>query len=664
MSPDKDRSLIARQHVQVINNWGLHARPSAAIASVAAKYPDCEITLHSDNNMSASALSVASLLMLEAVKGSMIEVEAHGSENAVNAVNDVVEIIQGGFDEEHRVLKGEGINCGIAIGLAHVLLNEPVDIPHYSITKAKIANERKRLSTARAEIKSEFAKLGNNEEDPQFSEFRQLLMMMLSEECFSKTPSALIRQELVNAEWALKISVDKFTEKFAERSSLIWQSRIDEYNLILKRMIDAMTTDSSKCSSKAKSTHIIITSNIGPAEVIEYHRAGYIGVISSGGSKNSHAAIVARSMGIPSILAIDELNLECIKEDTLLAIDSNTGELHIQPTKETVAELRLKAQTDKPTSRRTLRAGKPPRSLSRDGERIYINANIDFMAEIEAAQNIGAEGVGLFRTEFMFLGKETPPSEDEQFEIYSEVIKKFAPLPITFRTVDIGSDKQAAGLDASASSMGMRAIRYSLANPLMFKQQLRALIRASLLGKIFILLPMVTQEQELTLAHRLLKEAAHELDMKDTKLPDLGVMIEIPGVAYILDSLSKQCEFFSVGTNDLLQYTLAVDRNNSQLIQLSNPCHPGFLALLGQIIRTAVKIKKQITVCGELAADPIMVRFMLALGVRSLSMNPLHIENIRDNLREFRIFSHQQLALELTKCRSSEQAVELLDKFK
>ena len=661
---NKEQHLIARQHVEVVNDWGLHARPAATIASIAAQYHDCEITLRL-SNQSATALSVAAILMLEAVKGSNVEVIAQGSQNAPAAVKDIVKVIQQGFGEQHRVLKGEGISCSIAIGSAHVLLSEPDDIPHYSISNQKIADERKRHRAAVSTVKAEFTRLGVDQVDSQIAEFRQLLLQMLNEECFTKQPAALIRQQLVNAEWALKVCVGKITEQFTDRSNPIWQSRAEEYSLILMRLLSAMAVETPK-SKKTGANRIIVASDIGPAEVIEYHRAGYTGFVSSGGSSSSHAAIVARSMGLPAILAIEKINLEAIEEDMLLAIDSDVGELHILPTKEKIADLRKKARSDKDDSAQPVpRVGSPPLSLSRDGERIHIYANIDFLAEIDIAKQAGAEGVGLFRTEFMSLGQDTPPDEDEQLKIYSEVLHRFAPLPVTFRTLDIGYDKQLSSEhETSSSPLGMRAIRYSLQEPDQFKVQLRALLRASQVGSnMKIMLPMIGHEHELASAYVLLQEAASELGMQDTKLPDLGAMIEIPGTAYIMESLAKQSSFFSVGTNDLLQYTLAVDRNNAKLASLSNPAHPGFLALLGHIIATANQLNISITVCGELASDPTMVRFLVSLGLRELSMNPLQIAPIRENLRSFRIVRHQQIALQVVKCRSTEQAAELLTKF-
>lgn len=649
---------IARRSVEVINDWGLHARPAAAIATEASKY-DSDIVI-SHGKHSANAQSIAALLMLEAVKGTQLEIAADGSD-ADQAIAAIEEIFTSGFGEEYVILTGQGSKAGTVVGTAHVLYDSPDDVLHYAIKKASIPKEYARLAKAIATVKKEYKALTKNSDDPQIVEFQKLLLAMLKEEHVTKLPKTYIKADLINAEWALKISIEEITEQFRKRDEPVWQNRAQEYEQMLDRLIAALRTNRHRRKkSTAGAKQIIVTNNIGPAEVLEYYNAGYIGFVATGGSFNSHAAILARSLGMPAILAIENKALAQISEDAVLGLDSDSSKLHVKPTKDALEELRIQTKQTPKRPRRKVMPAKEAHTVSLDGVNLQVLANIEFVEEIELALRNGAVGIGLFRTEFFFLQKATPPTEEEQFTFYRDIIKKLKKRPVTFRTLDVGHDKMMAVPDADESPLGTRGIRLSLQDPNLFKVQIRAMLRASKYGDISIMLPMIGQVAEFERAYAYFLDAAKELGIKAADLPPLGAMIEIPGTVYILEDLAQKCDFFSIGSNDLIQYTLAVDRNNAQLAELADPWHPGVIALIRQIITKSVDLKVPLTMCGELAADPTMVKLFTALGLRNLSMIPAKMLEIRDTLSNYNIAANTLLADQITSSASMTEIKELV----
>lgn len=657
----KQHSKIARSTVEVINDWGLHARPAAAIAMLASDF-NSEITIN-HGDLSASAQSVAALLMLEAVKGVDLTISAKGLD-ASEAVLKLVELFEQGFGEEHFVLKGQGTNCGTVIGAAHVLYDTPDDVPHYSIPKTKVDKECQRLSRAISEVRKEYNKLGTNkEDDPQVEAFKNLLLAMLQEDHVAKLPTHYIKKHLVNAEWALKLNIEQLTEQFLQRDDPVWQQRAEEYHQLLQRLVANMGSDSKqRARSKPGTRRIVVADSIGPAEVLEYYKAGYAGFVTSSGSFSSHAAILARGLGIAAIVAVDHKALIAIDEDELLALDSDASELHVKPGKEALARLRSQVSKAPKTKVKKTRSKKTniTRTMSRDGIRIKLLANIEFVEEIEVALKHGAEGIGLFRTEFLFLQNEELPSEDEQYELYRDVIKRLDGREVSFRTLDIGNDKMIGLQEADDSALGRRGIRLSLDQPEIFKPQLRALLRASKHGPMSIMLPMIGQVAEFNSALQFMHDTADELDIPQDQLPQLGSMVEIPGTAFIMRELASNCEFFSIGSNDLIQFTLAVDRNHAALADLASPCHPGVVSLLVRIIKEAQSVERPLTMCGELAADPSMVRLYCALGLRSLSMAPAMISEIRELLENYSIAGNTLQAGKIVQCQSLQQIAQMI----
>ena len=658
---------IAKGTVDIVNDWGLHARPSAALAKMAQGF-ESEVTVRLGDKVSP-ALSVASLLMLEATKGSTLDIEAKGPD-ANEAIEAVTGLFKQGFGEEHIVLRGQGTRCGMVFGGAHVLLEKSRDIPHYTITKASVKRERARLDNALTAERKQINQMTKESGSSVASEFGELLMAIINDEHISKLPRKYIERDLINAEWALKASLDEILNSFNDSRDPFWESRHKEFTQVMWRLVKRMLKQHHRGRAKSKvgTNKVVVTSEIGPVEVLEFHRAGYVGFVSSGGSYNSHAAILARSLNLPAVVALEHKALEDIKEDTDLVVDSDNSSLHVKPNKADLTKMRKqarKAREDKSRKEEPPRVGGPPRTITRDGFRIKLMANIEFLDEVDEALASGAEGIGLFRTEFLYIGRKQPPDEEEQYDVYKSVIERNKGLPVTFRTIDIGHDKVARSDYAFAqdSALGIRAIRYCLREPVLFKEQLRALLRASEHGPAKIMFPLVSHQHEFEEAILLLIEAMRELNWDTSKMPKVGAMIEIPGSVFIMERLATNCDFYSIGSNDLIQYTLAVDRNIAALAKLADPCHPAIVWLLNKIIEQGRKIGKPVVMCGELASDIGMACLYCTLGLRELSMTASKISELRERLETLNISRCEGLAQKIVKTTSSREVRELIGEF-
>ena len=658
-SKSKAPHRIAHRTVEVINEWGLHARPSARLSNLAKGFKST-LTVSSGTG-TADARSVSKLLILEAVKGTKLELEAAGTD-ANEALDAVSKLFASGFDEDHTVSFGEGTRCGIAVGTAHVLEGiRQGDIPHRQIRPSNIPAEHKRLANAVSLEAKHFRKMLLESPTNVAKEFAELLLAMIEDSCFRQDPRAYIANHHVNAEWALKICVDRVVADMTNEDPM-WEMRAAEYRQLNDRLIARLSKATRKVSARAGKGQIVVIPHIGPAEVLDFSRAGYAGFVTSGGSINSHAAILASNINFPGIFALDSSSLAEIDEDTHLVANSESGELHINPSKGVLSNLQKKAKETSKQASFLAKRSAPFHTVTRDGARINLYANSELLEEVDLAMDAGSEGIGLFRTEFLFISHDAIPSEDEQFETYRMVMEKSRNLPITFRTIDIGEEQMLGKGLGNDDPLGIRAIRFSLQNSVIFKQQLRALLRASSYGQgeLKIMIPMISHLHELQEALRLLHQSADELGMSSNKLPEVGVMIEVPAAVFILDSLAQQADFFSIGSNDLIQYTLAVDRNEASLAPLADFHHPAVIMLIAKIIQDSIRLDKPVTLCGELAANPMMASFLCVLGLRNLSMAISNLSKVHDTLQGFSLARNAGLASKILDSTSAELNRELL----
>lgn len=649
--------IVSRRQTVVVNEHGLHARPSAAIAAEAAKH-NCTVTI-SNGSRDASALSISAMLMLEAHRGTMLALrsEGTGSEDALDAISA---IIGGGFGEKHLEISGSGNNCGLAMGPAH-MQPKSRNIPCYKIAKESAAAEKRRLSAAIRKVRAEFEKLGEGESsEAEIMPFRTLLLTILRDDHITRLPKEMISEELVNAEWAVSTSINQLVKQFEKNTDDLLRTRCDEYMQVMIRIVRAL--GKSPRRGKRLSTvrnKVVLADNLGPADVVELHRAGYRGFVTASGGINSHAAILAKGLGIPALVGIGDDILQRIVENDYLIIDSDNSLLLVNP--ERAKRMQYQNRVKTKTRSRCLRSTHGgTRALTRDGERITLMANIDFPDEIPHALEVGAEGIGLFRTEYLYLDRSDDPDEDEQYQHYRKVLTMMGNLPVTFRTMDLGYDKVSRKLSMSGSPLGLRALRYCLSKPYIFKRQLRALLRSSVHGNMQIMLPMVSAVHELEQVLALLAEAHRELGPNAPEMPPLGAMIEIPGSVFIMRGMDKHLNFYSIGTNDLIQYTLALDRSDANISHLADVCHPGVLALIGSIVKQAVELGKPVTMCGEAATDLRIARLFASMGLRSLSMIASRIPAVREGLHETSLIKISKQAGKVMSARTTGEVCSVL----
>ena len=656
---------IIRRRITVVNDWGLHARPCAAIATEAGRH-DCRIDI-SNGKSSASANSVAQLLMLEAHNGTVLTITACGGNGAQQAMDAISEIIGGGFGERHLVLKGIGNERGIALGRARLQASGHSDIPHFTIGRNAVAAEQKRLRNALQAVRSQFERLsaGDDMPDAEIGEFRHLLLAMLDDELFSKEPLKLIAQEHANAEWALKLSIDPVLEALKNSPEELMRTRYSDYSRLMQRIIAQLDRAKVPRRRRRGINHILISIELGPAEVVEAVRAGYEGLVAADGTRTSHATILSRSLSVPAIVGCGEQIFEQIGENDMLIVDSDKGLLHVNPSDEVCQQHRQMARQQGKGRRSAAGrpARRPPRTETRDGHRIHLLANIEVAEEIPNCHQQEVEGIGLFRTESLFLEKEEIPGEEEQYQIYKRVLADMAPLPVTFRTLDLGYDKSVGRMSATVSAMGLRGIRYCLRNPDLFKSQLRAMLRAAPAGNMRIMLPMVGTCEEVSATRDLIDDARSELGLQDQPLPQIGVMVEIPATIHLLNSLARVSDFFSIGSNDLVSYLLAIDRRESQLSDQHDPRHPAVISSMKDIIGRARQTGKPVTLCGEIAGDIRFARLLASLGLDSLSMVPDRIMPMRKLIGETSLETLKPLTSRICQAAGSQQVSRLLERL-
>ena len=655
---------IIRRQITVVNDWGLHARPCAAIATEAGRH-DCKIQI-SNGRKSASANSVAQLLMLEAHNGTLLTITACGR-RARLAMDAISDIIGGGFGERHLVLKGIGNECGIALGRARLQAADHSDIPHFTIGKNSIAAEQKRLRSALRAVRKQFEQLNaaGDMPDAEIDEFRCLLLAMLDDDLFSKEPLKLIAAKHANAEWALKLSLDPVLDALKNSPEELLRSRYSDYSRLMQRIIAQLDRAKVPRRRRRGINHILIAIELGPAEVVEAVRAGYEGLVAADGTRTSHATILSRSLAAPAIVGCGEQIFEQIRENDMLVVDSNGGLLHVNPSDEVCQRHRQMArQQEKDRKFPASWSGQaPPSTETRDGHRIHLLANIEVPEEIPSCHKQGVEGIGLFRTESLFLEKDEIPREDDQYHVYRRVLADMAPLPVTFRSMDLGYDKTIGKMSTAVSAMGLRGIRYCLRNPDLFKSQLRAMLRAAPAGNMRIMLPMVGTPEEITATRGLVEDVRAELDLQSQPMPQIGIMIEIPATVHLINSLARISDFFSVGSNDLVSYLLAIDRRESQLSSQNDPRHPAVISALKDILERAKQTGTPVTLCGEIAGDIGFARLLATLGLDSLSMVPDRIMPMRKMLRETSLKDLQPLAAQTCQAADSGQAARFLARF-
>ncbi|UCE22709.1 MAG: phosphoenolpyruvate--protein phosphotransferase [Candidatus Aminicenantes bacterium] len=568
---------------------------------------------------------------------------------------------------EYFRLRGIGVSPGIAIG--EVLLTEKVIFTERkeSIPKQQVVKELERLNRARERTKSQLARIKEQIKKKLGEEHAFILeahLLMLEDKSMRSGLERIIKEESCRAEWALSRIHEKYKRLFESISDEYFRQRESDITDVLTKIYRNLESPDKKKKDDGREK-ILVAHDLLPSEAaLKLSRGNVLAVAIDMGGQTSHTAILARSLNIPAVLALRNIS-QRVKNGDYIIVDGTDGEVIVNPPQAIRKEF-FEKKEKYDDYRKELRKTAKLKSSTLDNFRFYPLANIELPEEVNPAISLGAEGVGLFRSEFIYLQSTSLPSEEDHYSIYSQIAKKASPYPVYIRTIDIGGEKSLPQLKIEKEpnpALGLRAIRLSLRDTGLFKTQLRAILKASALGNVRILIPMVTEIEEVVEIKVILEEVKEELRYKRQKFNEnipLGVMIEVPAAAAMTDLLVKEVDYLSIGTNDLIQYYLAVDRSNEFVSYLYKPLHPSILRLVKFIIETAQRGGKDVAVCGEMAADPLAAITLLGFGLKNFSMNPIFIPRIKKALRSVEFRTVKKVVREAMNLKTAQEIEEYI----
>ncbi|WP_263768629.1 phosphoenolpyruvate--protein phosphotransferase [Propionivibrio soli] len=544
-------------------------------------------------------------------------------------------------------LHGLGVSGGIAIGQAHLISQATLEVSHMVIAPRLVEKEIARFEAAITRVREEFATMKNSvgNSPADIGAFIDLHMMLLSDPELSEVPKQIIRERRCNAEWALVQQMEVLVAQFEQIDDVYLRERSYDVRQVVERVVRELvgrpTNPSFKSVKGIKGENVILVAHdLSPSDVMAFKDQHFASFVTDVGGATSHTAILARGMGIPAILGLHNAR-QLIRDKETLIVDGTRGVLIVNPDVRVLEEYELKKGQFE-LERSKLRLLKTARATTLDKVKIDLLANIEEPEDVEAVLESGADGVGLFRTEFIFLGRGDMPSEDEQFEAYRKAVKGMDGRPITIRTFDLGNDKNLhSDIDEDRRrdnpALGLRSIRLSLSEPKTFQAQLRAILRVSKLGKVKILIPMMSHAHQIDQTLAALEQAKSSLRGERVAFDEnieIGGMIEVPAAALAVGMFLRRLHFVSIGTNDLIQYTLAIDRSDEQVAYLYDPLHPAVLMLLSHVISSAEKANIPVSMCGEMAGDPALTRLLLGMGLRQFSMYPAQIPAVKQRVKQ------------------------------
>jgi phosphotransferase system enzyme I (PtsI) len=570
------------------------------------------------------------------------------------------------------VLHGVAVSAGITIGHAHLVSSARLEAAHYEIPESAIPAEIFRFDAAIARARQELSAIESQiagDAPAEFGAFINLHRMILADSSLSQAPRELIRERRTNAEWALVQQMEKLVAQFEEIEDPYLRERRQDIEQVVERVMKALAGGQAapEPPASAEGNMIVVAHDLSPADMILFKRHKFGGFVTDVGGVTSHTAIVARSLNIPALVGLHHAR-HMVRENDVLIVDGIQGVLVVDPDPVVLGEDRLR-QSQHGLERQKLKRLKSTPSATLDGTPVELFANIELPEDLGDVQESGAQGVGLFRTEFLFMNRKGLPTEDEQFEAYRQVAKAMDGRPVVIRTLDLGADKAIAEggpAEMPNPALGLRAIRFCLSEPQLFLAQLRAILRASKFGHVRILLPMLAHAHEIEQSLNMLKHAKQQLDDKrqdyDREI-EVGGMIEVPAAALALPMFMRRLDFLSIGTNDLIQYTLAIDRTDDAVAHLYDPLHPAVLSLIAHTIQAANRGGTPVAVCGEMAGDPLLTRLLLGFGLRNFSMHSQQLLAIKERVLRTNLAEAQPLAQRVLRQSDPAKTRELLVKL-
>ena len=545
-------------------------------------------------------------------------------------------------------LHGLPVSGGIAIGQAHLISQATLEVSHLQISPRLVEKEVARFEAALHSVREEFTAMKTNLDNApaDIGAFIDLHQMILADPELSETPKELIRERRCNAEWAIVQQMELLVEQFEKIDDVYLRERSYDVRQVVERVVRELSGhDAPHLSARTRGvkgqTQILVAHDLSPADIMAFKDQAFASFVTDVGGATSHTAILARGMGIPAVLGLHNAR-QLIRDKETVIVDGTRGVLIVDPDARVLEEYELR-KSQHELERSKLKLLKTARATTLDRVKVDMLANIEVPEDIHAALENGAEGIGLFRTEFIFLGRGDMPSEEEQFEAYRKVVKGMDGRPVTIRTFDLGNDKNLESEEAvderqrSNPALGLRSIRLSLTEPRTLLAQLRAILRASRYGKTKILIPMLSHAHQIDQTLALLEQAKASLRREKVTFDEhieIGAMIEVPAAALAINLFLRKLDFVSIGTNDLIQYTLAIDRADEQVAHLYDPLHPAVLMLLQHVITSAEKAEKPVSMCGEVAGDPNLTRLLLGMGLRQFSMHPAQIPAVKQKVKQ------------------------------
>jgi len=569
------------------------------------------------------------------------------------------------------ILKGLPVSKGVAIGVAHVIEHGNKIIEEKYIEKKLVSKEIKRLKTT---FKKTLIELNiiKSKISPSIKKniglFLDTHILLVSDKTFLDSIESRIVDNLNSSEWAIHTEYLNIKESFENIEDLYIKQRIDDVNHVVKMLLNNLIIKKN-ITSKSFSNVIVVTDDLSPADVIITHESKGLGLISEYGGRSSHSSILTRSLELPSIVGVKSA-LKIIKNDDYLILDGNEGLIFINPEKDLVKYYQdLKKSSLK--KKKVLSTVLTKKNISLDKEKLEIMANLELPQELKIISEKNIDGIGLFRTEYLYADRNDFPTENEQFLAYKQIVKKMKNNPVIFRTLDTGADKEIpdnvkTGSIARNPALGLRGIRYSLGNQSVFINQIKAILRAGYYGTVKIMLPMITNFSEITDAKKLIDIAKNNLKSEKKKFSNnvkIGIMVEVPSCAVLASRFAQQVDFFSIGTNDLVQYTLAIDRVDDEVNYLYDPVNSAVLNLIKIVIEAGVKNKIPVSLCGEMAGDSNYTRLLLGLGLKSFSMHPSAIPEIKNIMISSDISKLKKLSKEIINCDCPIKKTKLLSKI-